>query len=185
MKRLVMPIVLSIVGMLMGCEMKNEKQEFLAKRISQSATMKLYGTIEEVFPLFGPIREMDWEPGWSPKVIYPKDQLVEEHMIFTSPGRFEGEALYTWMITQYYPEQYMIEYTVSTSDRVWTIRVKCLSQEGNTLATVTYTYTGLNNRGNDLNEIALKNMYERNLEDWAEALNYYLETGRAIESNGK
>lgn len=157
-----------------------ETRNFMPKRISKTATIVLNGSVENVFPLFGPIKEMEWAPGWNPEVVYSDNNVVEEHMIFRSKGKYENEDYYTWIISQYYPEKYLIEYTVSTADRIWTIRVACASFDKKTKATVAYTYTGLTERGNSLNELALNQMYASNLTDWQEALNYYLETGKAI-----
>lgn len=162
---------------LSGCTVKTETEDFVAQRIFNSATIELNGDIETVFPLFGPIREKEWEPGWNPVIVYSDDPLVEKYMIFKSPGRFEGEDSYLWMISQYDPESYLIEYTVHTADRIWTINVNCQAVEDKTLTTVAYTYTGLNARGNDLNRVALNQMYARNLQDWQEALDDYLEKG--------
>lgn len=44
-----------------------------------------------------------------------------------------------------------------------------------TLATVTYTYIGLNDLGNQLNKVSLEKMYSRQLLDWQEEINNYLD----------
>lgn len=152
------------------------------ERISRSSEIILNDKIDMVFPLFGPVREMDWESGWKPEVIYTNDQLVEKGMIFKSQARFEGEQPYLWIITQYRPSEYLIEYTVSSSDRVWFICIQCEPIGMKTRANVSYTFTSLNEHGATLNKIALEQMYSRNLQDWEEALNYYLKTGTALGS---
>jgi hypothetical protein len=43
-----------------------------------------------------------------------------------------------------------------------------------------YTYTGLTEHGNAINKLALGMMYRRNLKDWEEAINHYLETGQRL-----
>ncbi len=154
----------------------------VAERISRSAEIILNDRIDKVFPLFGPVREMDWEYGWNPEIVYTNDRLVEKGMIFKSPARFEGEQPYVWVITQYRPSEYLIEYTVSSSDRVWFIQVGCEPIGTKTKANVSYTFTALNEHGAELNRIALEQMYSSNLKDWEEALNYYLKTGRALGS---
>ena len=157
--------------------------EFKPDRISRSATFVANGSIENVFPLFGPIRESDWTEGWKPEIIYRSgDVLVEEHMIFQTNGH-AGEGKYTWVITQYQPEKYLIEYTVTTLERIWFIRVVCKSNNEKTEVTVSYTYTGLTETGNQKNEQALKRMFSHNLKDWEEAINYYLKTGTQLTNN--
>lgn len=162
--------------------MYTQAEPVVAERISKSAEIILNDDINNVFPLFGPIREMDWEYGWNPEVVYSTGALVEKGMIFRSPARFEGEQPYLWVITQFRPSEYLIEYTVSASDRIWFIKVLCESIGTQTEATITYTFTALNEHGASLNKIALEKMYSRNLEDWQESINYYLKTGTALGS---
>lgn len=154
------------------------------ERVSRTATFTVHGNIEQAFPLFGPIREMEWAAGWQPEILYRSntDVLVEERMIFQTNGH-AGEEKYTWVITHYQPKQYWIEYTVSTPERIWFIRVACKPLNENTEVKVTYTYTGLTAEGNRKNEQALKRMFAHDLKDWEEAINYYLRTGKLLTTN--
>lgn len=156
---------------------------FKAARVSRSSSIVLDGPIEKVFPLFGPVREKEWAEGWNPQIIYSVSSEVEEHMIFQTYGAYGGEETYTWAITQFNPGQYRIEYTVSTAKRIWFIRVECEGYDTKTLATITYTYTGLSAEGNELNKEAIEKMYARDLKDWEEALNYYLNHGKLLTRN--
>jgi hypothetical protein len=155
--------------------------EFKPERISRSATFTANGKIENIFPLFGPIQESEWAAGWEPEILYRsgEDVLVEEHMMFQTIGHAE-EGKYLWVITQYRPEKYLVEYTVSTHERVWFIRVECESAGKNTHVQVSYTYTGLTVEGNRENERALQRMFAHDLKDWEEAINYYLKTGKQL-----
>jgi hypothetical protein len=151
------------------------------ERISRTATFTVDATIEKAFPLFGPIREKEWAEGWNPEIIYGMGE-VEEHMMFRTKSSFEDESSFLWVITQFYPEKYFIEYTVSTPNRVWFIRVQCTSERTKTNVSVTYSYTGLNERGNELNRIALEKMFSDDLKDWQAAINYYLKHGKLLTS---
>jgi hypothetical protein len=86
-------------------------------------------------------------------------------------------------VSRYSPEEAFIEYTVFAPGRLWWIAIQCSeSAEGErTRAEITYTYTGLTEEGNAANERALAEMYRRDLEDWEEAINHYLETGERFE----
>ena len=152
---------------------------FVAERIKKSASLVINGNIRNVFPLFGPVREAEWEAGWEPEIIYSENGLVEERMIFQSPGHL-GEGKYTWVITQFDPEKKLIEYTVSAITRIWFVRVICEEVGDKTRATVSYTYTGLTEEGNRMNKQALEKMFAHNLKDWEEAINYYLKTGKQL-----
>lgn len=152
---------------------------FKAQRLHRSASILIEAPVEKVFPLFGPVREKEWADGWEPEVLFTNDPLAEEHMIFQTKGN-EDEGKYTWTVTTYQPEKYLIEYTVFTNERIWFIRVECANQDDKTAATISYTYTGLTEGGNRKNKSAIDRMYKHNLRDWAEAINYYIKTGQLL-----
>lgn len=154
-----------------------------AKRIQQSSTINLQGTINEIFPLFGPIREKDWAFGWDPEVIYPGDQntLVAKHMIFRTQGGLHGtQEAYTWTIVNYDNNTSFIEYLVAASERQWFITVSCKAAGTTTAATVTYSYTGFTDDGNRKNEAAIADIFASDLKDWEQAINHYLQTGKQL-----
>lgn len=157
---------------------------FKSKRISRTGFLTLNAPLSQVFPLFGPIRERDCAAGWDPQILYAISDVVEEHMVFkTPPHTGHGEPDYTWIVSKYLPAQAFIEYTVLTPDRIWWITIQCcegiLSQT--TAAEISYTYTGLTDMGNTINENALHLMYAHDLKDWEEAINHYLDTGERLE----
>ena len=159
----------------------NANQIEPAKRISRSASILLNSSIEKVFPLFTPLGEKKWVPGWNPCIIYPEPHRLEEGLIFQTPGKFPGESFYTWVLQIYDTQAYLAKYMVFTPDRVWFIEVQCNQKAvSKTLATITYTFTSLTSLGKSLNEKALEMMFEKNLSDWEKALNHYLETGQLI-----
>jgi hypothetical protein len=49
-----------------------------------------------------------------------------------------------------------------------------------THAEITYTFAGLTERGNAINEKALQVMYAHDLKDWEKAINHYLLTGERL-----
>lgn len=158
------------------------QKDFIPERISKTASFLVDGKLEDVFPLFGPIKEKLWAEGWEPEVIFSNGALVEEHMIFKTRVA-TPEKYYTWVVTQFREDEHLVEYTVSTPNRIWFIRVKCEAEDVRTKATVAYSYTGLNKEGNDLNRSALAKMYSSDLKDWQDAINYYLRHGSMLTSN--
>ncbi len=151
-----------------------------AERIERSASFLVKAPIEKTFPLFGPIREKEWAAGWEPQVIYSEHPEVEEHMIFKTAGNNPEEKEYVWVVAQYKPAEFFIEYQVSTHQRIWFITVKCKPQQENTLVSVTYSYTGLTDIGNRINQESLAKMFAHDLRDWEEAINFYLSTGKRM-----
>lgn len=154
-------------------------ENFKAEKVAQTASFTVNNGIETVFPLFGAFEERKWEKGWDPELIYPDEEIIEEGTTFWSKGGHD-ESDYLWRVSKFEPKQYLIQYLVSTPDRYWTITVQCTPKGKQTLAEVTYSYIGLNARGNQLNKEALKRMYRNDLKDWEKAINYYIEHGEAI-----
>jgi hypothetical protein len=152
----------------------------MMNRVEQAASFLVKANIEKAFPLFGPIREKEWAAGWDPEIVYSNHPEVEEHMIFKTPGKLPGEQ-FTWAVTQYRPDDFIIEYTVSAKDRIWFITVMCKPTDESTLVTVKYSYTGFTEQAHQLNQQALEKMFSRKLIDWQEAVNFYLETGNRLE----
>jgi hypothetical protein len=154
---------------------------FNSKRFSKTASITLHGKPDKVFPLFGPVEEKKWAEGWNPEIIYSKSSLLEEHMVFKTSPHFQGEGDYTWTVSKYIPSAKLIEYTVSTPQRIWFITIQCADHgNGTTDAQITYTFTGMSENGNDQNKKALARMYHADLKDWEEAINYYLKTGKMM-----
>jgi hypothetical protein len=153
-----------------------------ATRISRTASFIVNEKIEKVFPLFGPIREMEWAEGWEPEVIFSSGAQVEQHMIFRTKGS-PSEKYYTWVVTQFDPSEFVLEYAVSTLNRIWFINVRCAPANDTTIATVSYTYTSLNEEGEKLNSAALERMFKNDLRDWQEAINYYIANNQMLNSN--
>ena len=126
---------------------------------------------------------MDWAAGWNPQIIYSTTNTVEEHMVLKTPSHHgHNESEYIWIVSKFLPAQALIEYTVHTSERVWWITIQCRADlpDKTTKAEITYTFSGLTEIGNAINEKALRSMFIQDLKDWEAAINYYLETGNKL-----
>jgi len=151
------------------------EKNFKSERISKTATIIVNAEIAAAFPLFGAFEERKWATGWNPTLIYPLLEIIEEGTTFKTKGYGNDEDDFFWRVSKYNPGQYFIEYFVFTQNRYWTIEVKCFPASDNkTLAEVTYTYTGLNQVGNNINRNAVEEMFKENLKDWQEEINSYL-----------
>lgn len=154
-----------------------------AGKIFQTATIRLNGDFDQVFPLFGPIREKDWAVGWDPVILHSDAENIAEHMVFQTPAHQEDEeGPYTWTVSKFIPHEGLIEYTIFADVRLWWITILC-DQEADSphcKATITYTFIGFNETGNARNAQALAAMYKHHLKDWEHAINHYLETGTLL-----
>ena len=158
---------------------------FTSIRITRTSSITLKAPIEKVFPLFNPVREQDWAADWEPRFLTTsaQDQAIQEHMVFrTQSPHGHDEIEYIWAISKYLPDQAFIEYTIFTPERLWWITIQCreLIPDHTTNAEITYTFVGLTDKGNAINEKALQLMYAHDLKDWEKAINHYLMTGARL-----
>ncbi len=172
-------IFILAVTLVTGCGEQYTNNNFTSERISRTASFTVNGTIESVFPLFGAFEERKWAPGWEPVLIYPDREIIEEGTAFKIEARGHGHGSagdLLWIVLKYEPENYLIQYLVAAENRFWTITVQSSSTDDHskTQTTVTYTFTGLNEKGNKLNKKALEKMYKHELRDWADLINNYL-----------
>lgn len=152
-----------------------KEKKFIAERISKTADITINGSIEEVFPLFGVFDERKWAKGWDPQLVYPDKEIMEEGVIFTTRSHNHEEQEYQWIVSTFNPGLYNVQYLVSTPNRYWTITVQCRDLDKvQTVASITYSFTSLNEKGKQLNKGSLERMYKENLGDWEEAINHYL-----------
>lgn len=172
-------VIIVLAISVMGCNGQHRtNKEFISEKITKTASFVIDENIDKVFPLFGVFEERKWAPHWEPILIYPDKEIVEEGTTFKTKTHAHGsESEYLWIITKYEPKEYLIQYLVSTPNRFWTITVKSTIADNNnkTKTSVTYSYTGLNAEGNEVNKQGLKDIYKNNLQDWANAINNYLQ----------
>ncbi len=170
---------LLLIAIFSACQPAVEETTFQSQKVSKTASFSVKANIDRVFPLFGAFEERKWETGWDPELIYPGEEVIQEGTAFRTKGH-GSEPEYLWVVTQYEPRAHHIQYLVSTDNRFWTISVD--SRQGKTPSTtdvtVTYAFTSLTPKGNDLNTASLERMYRHNLQDWALALNNYLEQSK-------
>ena len=151
--------------------------------ISKTATITLHAPLEDAFPLFGPIREREWAEGWNPRMVTEHSTDAEQHMVFQTDAHSDTDPdTFTWVLSNYDPENAFIEYTVFATERLWWITIDCDQPAGNetTSATITYTFVGLTEQGDQDNEHALERMYRNDLHDWQKAINHYLSTSSRL-----
>jgi len=158
---------------------------FKAKRITRTSSIILNASLKRVFPFFGPIEEKKWAHGWNPQIIFSSTNKLEPKMVFKTQmiGQKEKEETdCIWVVSRLLPQQALIEYTVFTTESVWWITIQCQEQISNqsTKAKITYTFTGLTEKGNVFSAKHLAHIYAHNHKDWERAINYFLKTGKTF-----
>ena len=84
------------------------------KRIVRKYSHELDATPDKVFPLLCPVREYDWLPYWSCRMMYSETGIAELDCIFQTA--LPGEAESIWTCSRYEPDQ-AIDYVVFTPGR--------------------------------------------------------------------
>jgi hypothetical protein len=115
---------------------------------AQSFTIGLKGSVADVTQLFGPVREAEWAPDWSPRFIHPAQGVQREGAVFTTTSDDGRERL--WLLTTYDLRNGRVEYVVITpAFTASEIKIRVLSDgERHSRATITYRRSALAPEGN-------------------------------------
>ena len=144
---------------------------------AQSFTIGLNGPVADVTPLFGPVREAEWAPDWSPRFIHPAQGVQREGVVFTTTSGDGRDRL--WLLTTYDLRNGRVEYVVVTPAFTFSeIKIRVLSDgERHSRATITYRRSALAQAGNT--EVAKLDAHwaEQQRIHWETAINEALTKG--------
>lgn len=145
---------------------------------TQSFTIGLNGSVADVTPLFGPVRESEWAPDWTPHFIHPAEGVQREGVVFTTTGGDGRDRL--WLLTTYDLRNGRVEYVVITPAFMASeIKIRVLSDgERHSTATITYRRSALAPEGNT--EVIKLDAHwaEQQRIHWETAINEALTKGR-------
>lgn len=119
--------------------------------------------VEQAFPLFSPVGEKAWVPGWEPELIYPPDSEWAEGQVFRSSGTLHPA---TWVVARL--EKYRATYyRWELPDLVVQVDVRCEAAGGqSTRVTVGYTFVSLSAAGDEAIAAMSAPEYEQKMRDW-------------------
>ena len=141
---------------------------------TKSFTITLNGPVSLVTPLFGPIREAEWAPGWRPHFLHPLEGKQGEGAVFTTQSTNGRERL--WLLTEFDTDRGRVDYVVITpgftANEIY-IRVVDDGKK-QSRATITYRHSALAPEGND--EVAKLDDHwaEEQRAHWESAINAVL-----------
>ena len=95
---------------LIQAALAGEAGRAVVEQRTQSFTIGLNGSVADVTAFFGPVREAEWAPGWSPRFIHPAQALQREGAVFTTTSDDGKDRL--WLLTTYDPGNGRVEYVV-------------------------------------------------------------------------
>jgi hypothetical protein len=136
----------------------------------RSFTIHLDAAPNEVFPLFDPVGERQWAPGWDPKMVFPAEgSSPAKGSVFTTSDK-DGEEI--WVVTGYDAQNGFISYVAVLPGQVVTeIEVRVQKQgENKSVADVTHRRTALSAAGNHFVS-ALRENSAGHAAHWEHAIN--------------
>lgn len=150
---------------------------FVAKSVTHSGQFKMNAPVDRVFPFFTPAGERDWAEGWDPEFLVPANGTTGEGMVFQTPGTPPMH----WVTTHYDPGKHEISYVTFTNESlIRQLSISCRTEDPVTVATVTYTLTGLSDDGNRQVEEYTAQAHEHRLHEWDTAIDHLLRTGKRL-----
>ena len=162
---------------LIQAALAGEAGRAVVEQRTQSFTIGLNGSVADVTPLFGPVREAEWAPDWSPRFIYPAQGVQREGVVFTTSRGHGSDRL--CLLTTYDVGNGRVEYVVVTpAFTANEIKIRVVPDgEQHSKATITYRRSALAPEGND--EVAKLDAHwaERQRSHWETAINEALAKG--------
>jgi hypothetical protein len=144
---------------------------------TQSFTIVLNGSVADVTPLFGPVREAEWASDWSPRFIHPAHGVQREGVVFTTTSGHGRNRL--WLLTIYDAKNGQVDYVVLTpAFTANEIKIRVVPEgEQHCKATITYRRSALAPEGNE--EVAKLDAHwaEEQRIHWQTAINEALAKG--------
>ena len=146
---------------------------------TQSFTINLKGSVADVTPLFGPVRESEWAPNWKPRFLHPAQGAQSEGTVFTSVSSNGTERL--WLLTAYDVKEGRVEYVfISPGFTANEIKIQVVPDGvSQSKATITYRHSALAPDGNREVEKLDAHWAEEQRVHWETAINAALAKGGA------
>jgi hypothetical protein len=146
--------------------------------IEREHSITLAAPIDRVFPLFTPLGETRWVPGWAPDFLHPASGETCEGMVFRTAHGAE-ETL--WSCIHWTPDDYRVRYVrVTPGVRFGFVSVAGRALEaGQAEINVGYTFTALGAEGEAMLAALTQEAFAAMIDGWQIALNRLLAEGLA------
>ena len=155
---------------------------FTASHISRSHAILLDAPPDQVFPLFEPVGEQSWATDWKPAFLFPPSGAAQVGAVFTTQVHEDDGQDTIWVMSAYEPANFRLAYLrVTPGSRVGIIDISCREMPVDaTEATVTYTFTGLSDEGNEFIARLTPVHYQEYIASWETAINQYMRSGQSL-----
>ena len=158
--------------------MTEHAEPFVGRVAGRTHEIVLNGEPDTVFSLFGPIREADWASGFEPEVVVGDALTLELGCVFRTRDTVRGETI--WLLVELDAADRRIGY-VRVTPRFDLTRLVINVESGGpgqSVADITYRFTGLSHEGNRYVDQFTQERYVGWINEWAVAINHYLATGQ-------
>ncbi len=148
-------------------------------RVTRTYTQRIEAPPDVVFPLYCPVREAEWEPGWDPISVYSHSGVVEPDCVFVTE---DPNAEAVWVVTVHDPGVFHVEMLkVTPGSTVCKLTIRLTSvEEDKSDAQITYCHTAIGPEGRSFVEGFTETFYGEFMHEWETAMNHYIRTGKCI-----
>ena len=145
-------------------------------RQKHTATIVVAAPANDVFALMCPVREYEWEPGWTTNLILSDSGLVEKDCIFTTPGgasHGSGEkspdAVWVTPVHDLYERKLMM-IKVTPGECVTRLDIAVGETPEGASVTTSYEHTALSDAGRTVVDEHTEARYADMMADWKRAI---------------
>ena len=142
---------------------------FAAHAVRLAGGFSVAAGADAAFPLFSPLGERSWVPGWDPELIHPPGLDWAEGLIFRTREEL-GDAI--WVVTRLDRAARHVEYhRVEPGRYVAHITVRCTpASDDTTDVSVVYEFVGLSERGNADIDAMTDTAYAEKMSRWSQMI---------------
>jgi hypothetical protein len=148
-------------------------------RVTHTYVQTIQGTPEEIFPLYCPVREVEWCEGWDPKTVYSESGVVELDCVFVTE---EDGVESVWYVTVHDAKNghvEMIQHSVGVAISKLIIKIEPIS-DTETRAAITLGITSLGKAGDEALKEFTRENFDISMDAWEKAMNHFLKTGEML-----
>lgn len=145
----------------------------MTKRTDFSHSIALDAAVDRVFPMFTPLGEIPWIPGWSPTFVFPESGRTGMGLVWTTDS---GERLTLWTCVDWLPDLHRVRYVrVVPTSMLVLLSVACRpSGSGRTEVTVSHLMTALTSAGEAELAAMTAKTYAEMIEGWRQMAENWL-----------
>jgi hypothetical protein len=141
-------------------------------RLTRTYVQRIEARAEDVFPLLCPVREKEWLPGWDCRMIYSRSGIAERGAVFET---VHAQGLTLWVMTEHIPS-HRVEFARWQPDGLLVnIEIELgRHHEGDTAVCIAYTYTAVNDQGQQTLAALGEADWLRQMTYWESSMNAWL-----------